>query len=95
MASGGRIVTPAQRILARQALGLGIAWDRSTRNDFCTSRGSAEADQWRAMVAAGEAREEERPGPFARFVLTRAGAELALDSGDTLDPKHFPPIGQD
>lgn len=88
-------MTPAQRNLARQALGLGLRWSRSGRNVFVAPHASPAVGEWREMVAAGEAVQREPGGPFARFELTRAGAELALDPGESLNPEHFPPIGQD
>lgn len=86
-------LTPEEKILARQALGLGIAWNRSTRNK-AFAVGSDQWRLWSEMEKAGLA--EFVPGHVtlaSHFRLTRAGADLALNPGDILDPAHFPPIG--
>ncbi len=84
-------MTDEQREEARHALGLPNARKRSYRNRYVCPEDNA---VWSAMVAARWA--AMRPAasvPFggsAIFYLTRAGAELALDDGETLDPEDFP-----
>lgn len=85
-------MTPRQRDLARCALGLGIRTGRnktvrSYRNRFFASIGHADYEDWKAMVAAGEAEGLGDP-----FWLTRAGAEAALNAGESLDPEDFPEV---
>lgn len=85
-------MTPAQRELARHALGLPNPSGRSYRNRYFVATQSACADQWREMAAAGEA-ERGEPGHKASstfFCLTRKGAELALDPRESLCPEDFP-----
>lgn len=85
-------MTPAQRELARHALGLPNAARRSFRNRYFAGAGGAAEEQWRQMVAAGEA-EGDQPGHKASstfFCLTRKGAELALDTRESLCPEDFP-----
>lgn len=83
-------MTPAQRELARHALGLDRK-RRSYRNRFVCREDNPE---WSAMVAVGLA--TMRPAasvPFggdAVFYLTTAGAKLAIDAGETLSPEDFP-----
>lgn len=84
-------MTAEQRYKARHALGLDGVRKRSYRNRYVCPEGDAD---WSAMVAAGWA--TMRPAasvPFggcAVFYLTRTGAELALNKGETLDPEDFP-----
>jgi hypothetical protein len=85
-------MTPAQRELARHALGLPSPGGRSFRNRYFTPAQGRVTEEWRAMVAAGEA---EGGKPARRmstifFSLTRKGAELALDPGEWLCPEDFP-----
>lgn len=85
-------MTPAQRELARHALGLPNDARRSYRNRYFAAAGSPTADQWMAMVSAGEA-EGGDPGhkvSSLHFCLTRKGAELALDKRESLCPEDFP-----
>lgn len=81
-------MTEAQRKLARHALGLGGRWKRSYRNRYVIGLGMKATDypDWQAMVAAGWAAFE-----YGSFRMTRAGAELALEPGETLCPEDFPP----
>ena len=85
-------MTPEQKTLARQALGLPNPENKSFRNHYFSGR---EHQDWGAMVAAGEAASEPARNSvvvgYTRFYLTRAGAELALEEGETLDGEHFPP----
>ena len=85
-------MTPAQRELARHALGLPNAGRKSYRNRYFAGAGGPTAAQWQAMVAAGEA-EGGEPGHKSSslfFRLTRMGAERALDRGETLCGEDFP-----
>lgn len=81
-------MTPAQRALARHALGLPNAGRRSYRNRFLTG---GESPDWRALEAAGHA-ESGKADELGRtwFWLTRAGAEAALEPGERLCPEDFP-----
>jgi len=85
-------MTPAQRELARHALGLPNQARRSYRNRYFANAGGACAEQWQAMVAAGEAERGEtgRRVSSLHFQLTRKGAELALDPRESLCPEDFP-----
>ena len=85
-------MTPAQRELARHALGLPNANGKSFRNRYFTPAHGHVTEQWREMVAAGEA---EGGTPARRmatifFRLTRKGAEQALDPGECLCFEDFP-----
>jgi hypothetical protein len=84
-------MTPEQRELARHALGLPNKQKKSYRNRYVCE----ESDPvWSEFVRLGWA--TMRPAasvPFggcAIFYLTKAGAELALDKGEKLDPEDFP-----
>lgn len=85
-------MTPAQRELARHALGLPNQARRSYRNRYFAATGSHTAEQWQVMVSAGEAEggEPGRPVSSLYFELTRKGAELALDPRESLCPEDFP-----
>lgn len=85
-------MTPAQRELARHALGLPNDRRRSYRNRYFTPANGEVAEQWRAMVAAGEAEGGKPAGKISSlfFCLTRKGAELALDARECLCPEDFP-----
>lgn len=80
-----------QREFARHALGLPNGRKQSYRNRYITT---PKHDEWRVMVDAGEAEFQCDPSQSeparATFWLTRKGAELALDKGETLDPEDFP-----
>lgn len=83
-----------QIALARHALGLSERRNVSYRNHFVTGLGSADYDEWEAMVKAGDANWRAGTplsGGDPVFFLTRAGAEKALRPGDTLDPADWPP----
>lgn len=87
-------LTPEQRDLARHALGLPNRRRMSYRNRFVTGPGSLDFAAWEAMVASGAA--TRRPGSvltggYDLFMLTRAGAEAALESGECLNPEDFTP----
>ena len=85
-------MSPEQRKIARHALGLDNpdAKGRSYRNRYCAGRGHAAWGDLHAMVAAGWVKFEGLPNSrLTLFSLTREGAELALDPGETLDPEDF------
>ncbi len=83
-------MTPTQRHLARNALGLPSDAGRSYRNRFYVSPGTDGHGHWQAMAAQGWAIEHPRDGTLILFTLTRAGAELALEPGETLCGEDFP-----
>lgn len=87
--SAPRRMTDAERKFARHALGLSreLARGRSYRNRFIASPGSDAWAAWEGMAEAGLAR---RIGATTTFQLTFAGAQAALDRGETLDPEDFP-----
>ena len=87
------LMTPEQRSLARHALGLPNRQRRSYRRHFVTGSGSPDHQAWEAMVAVGYA--QKRPGDALTggddcFLLTEAGATLALEKGERLDSETFP-----
>lgn len=86
-------MTPQQRLLARHALGLPNRSRRSYRNRYLVPAGHPAHAEWSQMVDAGDA-EVLPPKLGSRssndcFVLTRLGAEEALDRGETLDAEDF------
>ncbi|MER8990440.1 hypothetical protein [Mesorhizobium sp. M0678] len=86
-------MTPVQRDLARHALGLDGRHKETFRNYFVTGERSTDHPHWLAMVEAGHA--TRRSGSLLTggddfFRMTRAGAKLALDPGETLNPYTFP-----
>ena len=86
--------TKQQRDLARHALGLPNRRKQSYRNSFITGPGSIDYDAWMAMVgmrAAVQHAGSPLTGGDPCFVLTRGGAEMALNDGEKLDPEDFPP----
>ncbi len=86
-------MTPRQIEFARHALGLPNSRRRSYRNHFVTGPGTADFDDWQAMVAAGFARRRAGnalTGGDDLFWLTREGATAALKPGERLDPEDFP-----
>jgi hypothetical protein len=87
-----RPYTPAERKLARHALGLPNARNRSYRNRYVCSYAPGAYDQWHDMLEAGLADADIIRGGLRqrRFWLTREGAEAALDPGETLCPEDFP-----
>lgn len=85
-------MTPVQRDLARHALGLSSRCKESYRNYFVTGEESTDHPDWLAMVEAGYA--TRRAGSILTggddfFRLTRAGADLALNPGDSLNTQEF------
>jgi len=86
-------MTPAQRGLARHALGLPNDRRRSYRNRYFVAAAGDVFDAWQAMVAAGDA--ADMPITSMRnsvgFELTRQGALAALCQNESLCPEDFPP----
>ena len=84
-------MTPAQKRLARGALGLPNSTGRSYRNRYLTPYCPGPYDDWLRMVAAGLAEQHGRDrGGSVWFSLTRSGALAALEPGETLNPEDFP-----
>jgi hypothetical protein len=85
------MMTPDQKTLARHALGLDNpdAKGRSYRNRFYASKGNAAWHELHNMVREGWMNLED-VGSQTLFELTRTGALLALEAGETLDPEDFP-----
>ena len=84
-------MTPAQQELARHALGLPNSVRRSYRNRYYAATGGRVHDEWRAMVAAGEAEIGEAGRTASTlFWLTLTGAKAALEAGERLCPEDFP-----
>jgi len=82
-------VTHRQRELARNALGLPNEMSKSYRNIYVAGRGASRSD-WEAMVKSGLAVcDPPTPRGFVWFYLTRAGAELALNRGESLCSEDF------
>lgn len=86
------MLTPEQKQLARHALGLVDGNKRSYRNRYRAPKDGAVVEAWRAMHAAGYAKcsvvADDTPlGDY--FWMTEAGARLALEKGETLDPEDF------
>lgn len=79
-----------QRELARHALGLDAA-NRSYRNRYFATQGSAEDKEWAAMAESELAlRVPEHDTQTTNFYcLTKVGAEMALGERDSLDPEDF------
>ena len=86
------IMSLLERRLARHALGLPNFRGRSYRNRFVVSYAPGRTyPAWDRMVDKGWAEQSARViGGTCWFWLTREGAELALDPGETLDPEDFP-----
>lgn len=82
-------MTPEQKKLARHALGFDEKVPQSYRNRYYANEGNREVKEWEAMVAAGWATVGV-VGKSHRYELTRAGAVLALETGETLCPEDFP-----
>lgn len=84
-------LTHAQRALARHALGLPNARQRSYRNTYVAAYCPGSYDDWLRMVDSGAALASPRIiAKTRRFWLTVDGANAALDSGESLDPEDFP-----
>lgn len=86
-------LTPAQRRLARHALGLPNRRRISYRNHYVAPYvPGGPFDVWNDMVCRGLADSISRRGTV-RFWLTRLGATLALEPGERLCPEEFPDAG--
>lgn len=83
-------MSPEQRKLARHALGLEGGRARSYRNRYAAATCTPVWNAWVDMQTSGWAKIYYRASSLDHFQLTRAGAALALDSGETLDPEDFP-----
>lgn len=86
-----------ERHLARHALGLpSLPGDLprrvSYRNRYHTTVNGEFGSIWQGMVAKGWAELADVTGKtrMGHFRLTRTGAELALDQGESLCPEDFP-----
>ncbi|WP_062220536.1 hypothetical protein [Aureimonas sp. D3] len=88
-------MTPEQRALARRALGLPNSLARSSRNYTAVHPNALAFAPWMEMVEAGLATVEKVGLSGRVFLLTRAGAEAALEPHERLDPEDFPPIHAD
>ena len=87
------VLSPAQKKLARHAMGLGNGSRRTYRNHFVAGPGHDAFDEWQAMVRIGAARCQnggQLSGGDMVFWLTRAGGEAALEEGETLKREDFP-----
>ena len=85
-------MTKRQIELARHALGLPNERNRSYRNLFCAMPSLLEGGkymEWSGLVASGLATMQPG-GTLDFFYLARAGAEMALLPGESLDPEDFP-----
>ncbi|SNT40898.1 hypothetical protein SAMN05421763_11528 [[Luteovulum] sphaeroides subsp. megalophilum] len=81
------------KALARHALGLSDLNTRIYRNRFVTGPGSDDYEEWMHMVGEGMARRfkgSALSGGNEVFILTRKGAQAALNPGETLDAEDFP-----
>ena len=90
-------MTKRQIELARHAVGLPNARNRSYRNAFVAGVEHPDHSDWDAMVDAGSALVHRNMASMAGndlFWLTRAGAEEALQPGETLDTEDFPSRSQ-
>jgi hypothetical protein len=86
-------MSPKQRDLARHALGLPNVLRRSHRNHFVAGPDHDDYQDWMVLVVRGDAKRRlgnPLTGGDDLFTLTRAGAERALDPGESLDPEDFP-----
>ena len=79
-------MTPEQKRLSRHALGLPNDRMQSYRNRYHISMGIAFFD-WKSMEDSGLAYHHSKGGSFH---LTRKGAELALETGESLCKEDFP-----
>lgn len=85
-------MTPEQIELARHALGL-TRQKQSYRNYFCAGPDHSDHAEWMKMVSEGDAIVRGDTLGMRRgdnlFHVTRAGAEKALQPGETLDPEDW------
>ncbi len=84
-------LTPRQREMARHALGLPNPSKRSKKNRYHSLKGTPKHDAWMDLVHRGYARILSG-APLDQFTLTRAGADVALERGESLCPEDFPSI---
>lgn len=85
-------MSPEQREIARHMLGLPNINRESYRNRYFASLGHPAWHALHEMVDIGWMNlEDTKNGRETRFWLTKAGALLALDPGERLDPEDFPP----
>lgn len=88
-------MTPAQRDLARHALGLPNVSRKSYRNRFVAPAESEDGKAWTDLVVQGLARRRdgtELSGGMDMFWLTREGAEAALLPREKLCSEDFPQV---
>lgn len=87
-------MTPKQIELARHALGLDRRHTTSYRNRFVAGPGHDDYNDWMDLVATGLAEHWDASTiPFGGcdlFWLTKAGAELALKTHESLSIEDFP-----
>jgi len=87
-------MTPKQIDLARHALGLDGRRTHSYRNCYVVGAGAPDYEDWKQMVAAGDAtRRDGAKLPYGGddlFHLTLQGARKALLPAETLDREDFP-----
>ena len=97
-------MTPEQRKLAHHALGLPNKTNRSYQNYYSVREVMPAHAVWDSMVKTGWSEIVAKysldflsNSPTLRghmFRLTRAGALLALDEGESLNPEDFPEGGE-
>jgi hypothetical protein len=85
-------MTPKQKQLARNALGLPNERKQSYRNRFVLGNGSTNPNRpaWKKMVSYGHAIRSTLCDGQTVFLLTHVGAKTALNRGETLCPEDFP-----
>lgn len=89
-------MTPAQKKMARHALGLPNNNKRSYRNRFIIRTGGTNWWTWSTMVKNGDAMRHRfearaRKGPHQWcFSLTLKGAWAAIEDNEALDREDFP-----
>lgn len=83
-------MTPDQIKLARHALGLPSDRNRTYRNRYFAAPGTDFEERWDDLVRKGLAERHNDGGRHIVYLLTIAGARLALDKPEVLDPEDFP-----
>lgn len=86
-------MTPAQKTLARHALGLPNDRKRSYRNRFAAADHGRDWKDWQEMVGRGLAEAQPLSAHGlgrTLFFLTPAGARAAVEPGERLCPEVFP-----
>ncbi len=83
-------LTEAQRAMARHALGLTDGRKVSYRNRYVVGIGTTQEAEWNALVQVGGAERGQNGIAVVGFCLTAAGANAALDRGESLDCEDFP-----